>query len=206
MGSWPAARRIWVLPCSALHPFLATIIGELMLCRVWAIFWEISGQPAIQLDCIVCALLIARVRSSQHRAEAHGVAACSNKRKTMHIGVPWYQGTRGTMTGTYVLPLTAADVRTAILALAQCGQRPLHGSEHSNPTSPSTLSHRYTLASLPSPATVRSLSNNWMSSQGASPLQPNVATMSPRSVPRALPQCMSLILNLEVSQPPGTPL
>lgn len=24
------------LPCSALHPFLATIIGELTLCRAWA--------------------------------------------------------------------------------------------------------------------------------------------------------------------------
>lgn len=25
-----------LLPCSALHPFLATIIGELTLCRAWA--------------------------------------------------------------------------------------------------------------------------------------------------------------------------
>jgi hypothetical protein len=94
----------------------------------------------------------------------------------------------------------------AINLSPQCGQRPLHGSVHSKPISPSTLSHRYTLASRPSSATVRSLSNRSIPSQGASPLQPSVATLSPRSDPRALPQCISLILNLDVSQPPGTPL
>ena len=65
VGSWPAERRIWRLPCSALHPFLATIIGELTLCRAGPIFWEhlMSAQRTAGLhnaSLQVSALLIAR--------------------------------------------------------------------------------------------------------------------------------------------------
>jgi hypothetical protein len=38
--------------------------------------------------------------------------------KTMHIGVPWNRSTRGAMTGTYVLPLTAADAQPSLPSLS----------------------------------------------------------------------------------------
>lgn len=66
VSSWPAEHRIWLLPCSALHPFLATIIGELTLCRAGPIFWErlMSAQCTAGLhNALFSALSMARFHS-----------------------------------------------------------------------------------------------------------------------------------------------
>ena len=100
VGSWPAERRIWLLPCSALHPFLATIIGELTLCRAGPIFWEhlMSAQRTAGLHNAllqVSALLIARFLELVS-APSRGArwAHVQQQAKTMHVGVPWYRGAR----------------------------------------------------------------------------------------------------------------
>jgi hypothetical protein len=57
-----------LLPCSALHPFLATIIGELTLCRAWAnilghLMSAQQQRTAGLHNALLSALLIARFLS-----------------------------------------------------------------------------------------------------------------------------------------------